>query len=114
MKNFILVSVAVTASAIASLALADAPQTTVVKYNDLNVTQTEGAAILYARLVSAAHQVCSQFEPTDRGAQSHMRALYASCVSKAINDAVTTVDRPALTEYAMAKNGRGAIELASR
>jgi UrcA family protein len=114
MKNFVIASLIVTASAIASFAFADQPQTTVVNYADLDVNQTQGAAILYGRIVSAAHRVCSPFEPSDRAFQFRMKALYDSCVTKALTDAVTKVNQPALTEYAMNKGGRPAVKLAAR
>ncbi len=61
-----------------------------VKFGDLNVSAPEGAAALYARIRAAARSVCS--EPDDPWGR--MRA--ARCVHKAIADAVTKVNQPAL------------------
>jgi UrcA family protein len=113
MKNFILAGLVVTASAIASLALADQPQTTVVKYADLDVNHAEGAAVLYKRLLNAARTVCYPLS-SDRKLEMQTQARYEACITKAVNDAIAKVDRAALTEYAMSKGSPSAIKLASR
>ena len=79
---------------------ADAPSL-MVKYQDLNVSNPQGAATLYARIQSAAAVVCGGFE--DRGPA--LKALTDACVHKAIADAVTQVGQPSLTALFNAKNG---------
>ncbi len=58
-----------------------------VKFGDLDVSTSEGAATLYARIRQAAHQVCTQADPLWNT---------RSCVDKAIAEAVTKVNQPAL------------------
>jgi UrcA family protein len=73
---------------------------TTVKYGDLNVSTPQGAAALYSRIRVAADGVCW---PLDHGDLSSKMKL-AACVHKAIADAVTTVDQPALSAVYNAKN----------
>jgi UrcA family protein len=79
----------------------DLPQKT-VKYADLNVSQPEGAAALYARIQRAARQVCL---PLDGGGLSS-KARMGACVHKAIADAVAKVGQPALFDAYNAHNGQ--------
>jgi UrcA family protein len=74
------------------------PQAT-VKYGDLNVSSPQGAAALYARIRVAADGVCRSLD--GRGFAS---ILYSRCVHKAIADAVTNVDQPALNTVYNMKN----------
>lgn len=62
-----------------------------VKFADLNVSTPEGAAALYARIRTAALSVCGQ-----QLDQMWTRAATNGCVHKAIADAVTKVNEPAL------------------
>ncbi len=78
----------------------DVPQV-VVKYADLNVSNPQGAAALYGRIRSAAERVCPRFERFNLASKERMDA----CVHKAIMDAVTTVNQPALFAEYNAKNG---------
>ncbi len=79
----------------------DAPQTT-VKYGDLNISTTQGAAALYARIRSAAKAVCSQFDGPVLAAYAQRDA----CVNKAILGAVNKVNSAALTALYSAKTGK--------
>lgn len=82
-----------------------------VKYSDLNVSSTEGAVALYARIRWAAQNVCQSFEKRDLSSQR----LFAACVDKAISDAVHNAGQPALSAYYSAKNGESKpIILAAR
>jgi UrcA family protein len=78
----------------------DAPQV-VVKYGDLNVSNPQGAAALYARIRKAAESVCPRFERSDLGSMVRID----NCVHKAIADAVTMVNQPALFAQYNARNG---------
>jgi UrcA family protein len=70
-----------------------------VKYGDLNLSNPEGATILYRRIVGAAHEVCDP-PSSELSALSQTRA----CIDKAIADAVTKVGHPALVAIYNAKN----------
>jgi UrcA family protein len=78
----------------------DPPQTT-VKYADLNVSNPEGAAALYARIQRAARQVCPVLDVRNLTSEAH-----AACVHKAIADAVAKVDQPALFAVYSAHNAQ--------
>jgi UrcA family protein len=67
-----------------------------VRFGDLNVDRPEGAAVLYRRIERAAKRVCG--EPRLPG--SHFTSpIWRSCVVQAVEQAIATVDRPALTAY---------------
>jgi UrcA family protein len=75
---------------------------TTVKYGDLNVSSSQGAAALYNRIRWAANGVC---RPLDQG-DVFSKMQVAGCVHKAIAGAVTSVDQPALTAVYNAKYGQ--------
>jgi UrcA family protein len=79
----------------------DAPQT-VVKFEDLNLANSQGAAMLYSRISAAAHEVCKSFDIDGRDLGSRTRL--DACVHKAIADAVIKVDQPRLFAIYNAKN----------
>ena len=67
-----------------------------VHFGDLNINQTAGVTVLYKRIRQAAERVCG--EPQLPG--SHVVSLdWRRCVAEAIDQAVVSVDRPALTAY---------------
>jgi UrcA family protein len=70
-----------------------------VKYGDLDLSNPQGAATLYRRIVQAARAVCdsSDSSPWPRTAEH-------DCVNKAIADAVTKVGHPQLIAVYNAKN----------
>jgi UrcA family protein len=77
----------------------------VVRFADLDLSRSEGAAALYRRLKGAAQTVCAPLD--GRNLAQHFG--FEACVKSAISTAVATVDRPALTEYYAAKtSGRNA------
>lgn len=71
----------------------DAPQA-VVKFGDLNISNSQGAVALYHRIRNAAVTVC---RPQDDGTLASMSRVQ-SCIQKAIADAVTRVNRAELFE----------------
>ena len=71
----------------------DVPQA-VVKFGDLNLSNPQGAATLYNRIVFAAHEVCKSFDTVIRDLVSH--AQLNACVHMAITDAVTKVGQAEL------------------
>ena len=79
----------------------DAPQIT-VKFGELNISSPQGAAVLYGRIKSAARSVCSQFDGPGIDAYQQRNA----CINKAIWDAVTMVNAPALSALYGAKTGK--------
>jgi UrcA family protein len=71
-----------------------------VRYSDLNLDDPAGIAQLYARLRTAAEKVC------DTGYRPQALFLahgWRACVTAALEQGVTAVDRPALTAYHSAK-----------
>src|SRR5271168_3900666 len=64
----------------------------VVSFRDLNLDTPEGSAVLYRRIMSAAHDVCGdpdRYDPSQRKLEI--------CVKDAVSRAITQVDRPMLT-----------------
>jgi UrcA family protein len=69
---------------------------TIVHFGDLNVDHPAGAAVLYQRIRHAAEGVCG--ERRDPGTQM-ISSQWRSCVAQAMDSAVVSLDRPALTAY---------------
>ena len=88
--------------------------TAVVKYRDLDLGSAAGIKTLYRRISAAAYSVCAALEPTDLALAISLKPRYEACLSNAVADAVAKVNRPALTDFAMAKGGARAIKLAVR
>ena len=77
----------------------DLPQI-VVKFGDLNLSNPQGAAVLYGRIRAASRVVCGRFDDRELAAKMRLDA----CVRKAISDAVTKVGQPELFAIYNAKN----------
>jgi UrcA family protein len=76
-----------------------------VPFADLDLTRSEGAAVLYQRIRAAAKRVCASLDARDLASQMRFRG----CVETAMGSAVAKVDRPALTAYYRAQfKGRNA------
>lgn len=69
------------------------PPSQKVSYADLNISKPAGAAVLYRRIVKAAHQVCE--DNSVKGLASYQ--LINHCVDRAITQAVNDVGSPALS-----------------
>ena len=84
----------------------------IVHFADLDLSRSEGAAVLYKRLKGAAETVCAPLD--DRDVARHMG--FKACAQSAISAAVAKVDQPALTAYYEAKtNSRNAtIQIAQK
>jgi UrcA family protein len=67
-----------------------------VRFGDLNLEQPRGVSVLYRRLRNAAEHVCGEPERPGSGFTS---PDWRACVAQAVERAVVTVDRPALTAY---------------
>jgi UrcA family protein len=89
-------------AAVCSAASADAPQA-IVKYADLDVSTSQGAAVLYNRIRFASEGVCAPLD--GRGLDSKSRLK--TCVQRAIAGAVGKVNRPALFAVYAAKHEVG-------
>jgi UrcA family protein len=63
---------------------------TIVRYSDLDLTQSSDAARLYARLKYAAQKVCNSYDSRDMNVQRGHDACYETALSNAVarvNDA---------------------------
>ena len=78
------------------------PLKVTVKFGDLDISHPRGAAVLYGRIRAAAQNACSPFDGGGLLAKMHLDA----CVEKAVADAVSTVDEPALFAVYSAKMGK--------
>jgi UrcA family protein len=85
------------------LAAGSAPSQT-VRFDDLNLSQPRGVHLLYARLESAAANVCG--EP-QRANSRIVSTEWQACVAQALQRAVRRLDRPALTAYHSARTAGG-------
>jgi UrcA family protein len=80
----------------------DEASSRVVRFADLDLTKSAGVAQLYARLQSAARQVCEPVTEKDLKAEALARACTAHAVERAIND----INVPRLASYYQEKTGR--------
>jgi UrcA family protein len=89
-------------SAVCAAADADATdlRSSVVTYRDLNVSKTQGAAVLYGRIRTAAQSVCSVPVDADFSAKLHE----TPCIRKAIAEAVSAINQPELFAVYNANN----------
>ncbi|MGC1722382.1 MAG: UrcA family protein [Isosphaeraceae bacterium] len=78
-----------------------APPQVIVKFADLDVLTSQGAAALYGRIHSAAVDVCSRMYVIEQAYKRHKNA----CLQKVIGDAVSKVNRPALSAVFASKYG---------
>jgi UrcA family protein len=74
----------------------------VVSFKDLNLSSTEGAAVLYGRIKSAANEVCGKQD----GIQLSQLHATQTCINEAVSRAVAQIDRPMLTSFYRAKTGK--------
>ncbi len=68
----------------------------IVRFADLDITRSAGAATLYARITVAARAVC---EPSLSIRELGFSSQTQECQEQAIEHAVTDVNTPALTSY---------------
>lgn len=64
----------------------DAAPSVKVRYDDLNLSTDSGTAALYARIKSAARQVCPDQYSRDLNVVSASRACQATAIAKAVQD----------------------------
>jgi UrcA family protein len=77
------------------------PPQVIVKFADLDVSTSQGAAALYRRIHGAAVDVCSRMYVESQSYKWHKNA----CLQKVIGDAVTKANRPALSAVYASKSG---------
>jgi UrcA family protein len=73
-----------------------------VDYSDLDLSQPEGVNILYSRVSNAAETACGEPQPRELARYAKFR----QCVDRAIQEAVGTVNAPALTAVHRARRAR--------
>jgi UrcA family protein len=83
------------------------PMKHLVSYGDLDLNQPQDIATLYARVQSAAIDVCAPLESVDLARRAHLEP----CVAGATARAVKNVNLPALTAYNDLRNGRAGYGL---
>jgi UrcA family protein len=86
---------------VASAHESESPPQVVVKYGDLDISTSQGAATLYRRIQGAATNVCSQMYVS----QEAFRVRKDSCLQKVIGDAVAKVNQPELSAVFASKYG---------
>ena len=100
-----LVLACVTGTALAQDASGVSGKVMTVHYNDLNLSTTAGATTLYNRIVGAAQFVCGEVGyPTGIDMQNY----WNTCFRTAVNDAVTKVHSPILTQVANKESAKAA------
>jgi UrcA family protein len=77
------------------------PPQVIVKFADLDVSTSPGAVALYGRIHGAADDVCSRMYTSTEAYRRHKDA----CLRKVIADAVTRVNKPALSAVFASKYG---------
>jgi UrcA family protein len=88
------------ASAMPASSSPDVPSR-VVRYSDLDITRTSGAAALYARIEAAARSVC---QPAFGFPETRMEGELRKCQRQAIDRAVNDVNAPLLTSHYAAQH----------
>jgi UrcA family protein len=89
-------------SAVCSAADATDVPTTIVKYGDLDVATSQGAATLYNRIRFASEGLCS---PLNDHGDFRAAFRWQKCVKQAIGGAVAKVNQPALSAVYATKYG---------
>ena len=102
MKLKTVVACSLFATSLSTLAAVTVPATSeddqpsrVVKFADLDLTHSQGAAVLYLRIRSAARAVCLP----QYNWMMELREITDQCREEAIARAVANVNAPALTAY---------------
>jgi UrcA family protein len=114
MKTFTLTRIALLSLIAVGGAHAGEALTSTVKYGDLDLSHTDGAATLYRRINQAARAVCAPLDFGSKAATS-MGDAYKACMSNAVSGAVSKVHNPEFTAYVASKTGTPAtLKLASR
>lgn len=104
MRKIVITSIATvgTVFSVASLAAEVAPPKVVVSYSDLDASTDLGAKMLYARLRSAARNVCAAYE----GDSLHSKNLWNNCQSSALTNAVADLELNKVSELHARATGK--------
>ncbi|MEA3108920.1 MAG: hypothetical protein QOI88_3525 [Gammaproteobacteria bacterium] len=100
-------STAAFCSALSSSVEAEGAPSKTVRFNDLDITKSDGAKVLYSRIRAAARQVCELSTETD----PILRVAIKGCIDKAVDKAVKDVNAPMLTQL---RFGGTDVRLASK
>jgi len=84
----------------------DVPSKT-VRFSDLDITKSDGAKVLYSRILAAARDVCA----LSTGSDPILRPAVKGCIDKAVDKAVKDVNAPLLTQL---RFGGTDVRLASK
>jgi UrcA family protein len=87
-----------------ALAEPDAPQSVTIRYGDLDLSQPADASALYARIRSAARQVCAAADAPGAA----RRVEWSACRREAAERAVTALGSEAVARLHAARHERGA------
>jgi UrcA family protein len=77
------------------------PPQVIVKFADLDISSSQGALALYRRIYSAADNVCWRMYQSEQAYKWNRNV----CLRKVIADAVTKVNKPALSAVFASKYG---------
>jgi UrcA family protein len=94
-------------TALATTVQAEDVPSKIVRFSDLNISNSDGAKTLYNRIHAAARDVCEKSTGTD----PILKAAYKGCVETAIDKAVKDVNAPMLTQL---RFGSPDVRLASK
>jgi UrcA family protein len=115
MKTFSLTRIAALTLIAMSAAHAGDVATSTVKYGDLDLSRSDGAATLYRRINQAARTVCAPLDFGQTAAATGMGAAYKNCLANAVSGAVSKIHNPEFSAYVASKTGTAtSITLASR
>jgi UrcA family protein len=98
---------AVLCAALSTSAGAEDLRSKTVRFNDLDITKSDGAKVLYSRIRAAARDVCE----LSAGADPILRVGVKGCMEKAVDKAVKDVNAPMLTNL---RFGSSDLRLASK
>lgn len=70
-----------------------------VRFQDLDLSRMEAVTILYSRLMHAARALCEPSRRSGMMVSAERSAEAAVCVNKAVDEAVTRINRPLVTQY---------------
>lgn len=73
--------------------------TVAVRYDDLDLSNREDNAKLYARVKNAARQVCQQELADAAQSTTHGAALHRACFRQMVEGAVTRINRESFTAF---------------
>jgi UrcA family protein len=82
-----------------------ASHSSIVRYDDLNLDRARDVAKLYNRVTLAADRVCG---PRSLTGSYYKSAIYQTCYTETVAEAIARIDRPSVTSYYLARGGEPA------